>query len=97
MVGQQWEQAKREQDEPADTIHFERKGLQPNGPTMILGDLNADPENIYTTSEMLNTGVWTDIGACASRWNGIDKEHTCPSPPDPGHALGATTSFVTKR
>ena len=42
---------------------LKEKDMQPSGPTIILGDLNADPENIYTTREMLNTGMWTDVGA----------------------------------
>ena len=42
-----------------------------------MGDLNADPENIAATKDMLTNGLWTDLGACANRWNGIEKEFTC--------------------
>ena len=56
---------------------LKERETQPSGPVLIMGDLNADPENIATTKEMLVNGLWVDVGAHAARWNGINKEYTC--------------------
>ena len=40
---------------------LKERETQPSGPVLIMGDLNADPENIATTKEMLVNGLWVDV------------------------------------
>jgi hypothetical protein len=40
----------------------------PRGPTCLMGDINADPEDITSLQLMLDDEEWTDLGAKADRW-----------------------------
>ncbi len=45
-------------------------------PTCIVGDLNAEPEDIPMVTHMLQHETWTDCGAAASMWGGTDRQPT---------------------
>ena len=50
---------------------------QPDGPSRIVGDLNADPENIASLRHLLEHEDWVDVGANAHVWGRKDNEYTC--------------------
>ena len=49
--------------------------------TMLVGDLNANPEKLKTVKEMIKNDQWTDVGKHASWWGGKDEEPTCQPRP----------------
>ena len=49
----------------------------PPGPKVIAGDLNADADDLEVLQRLINEEGWTDVGAHASRWGGIDSQPTC--------------------
>lgn len=54
--------------------HMEKCG----SPAVFAMDLNADPGNIpFIKETLLGTEKWTDIGACASIWDGTCAQPTC--------------------
>ena len=54
--------------------------LCPQAPTFILGDLNAEPDQVASIHQLLTDRHWVDVGAVASTWGGSDLEHTCIAP-----------------
>jgi len=53
------------------------QSAQPSGPTVILGDTNADPEDLPVLQKLLSAHLWIDVGAHASWWGGFDAQPTC--------------------
>ena len=51
--------------------------LQGPCPVLILRDFNGDIENFPTLSHELLKEGFTDLGAIASRWGGINNAYTC--------------------
>ena len=47
------------------------------GPTFIVGDINADPADLPTLSDLLTTQGWTDLGAAAATWGQPASQPTC--------------------
>ena len=47
------------------------------GPTFIVGDINADPDDLPTLSELLANKGWTDLGAAAATWGQLASQPTC--------------------
>ena len=47
------------------------------GPTFIVGDINADPDDLPTLTDMLATKGWTDLGAAAATWGHPASQPTC--------------------
>ena len=50
---------------------------QPPGPTAIVGDLNAEPQDIGILHNLLLNKGWTDVGAQAHCWGEEDNTFTC--------------------
>ena len=48
--------------------------------TLVLGDLNADTQDIPTIQYCLDREGWTDLGSVASIWQGEDEQTTCFAP-----------------
>ena len=53
---------------------------QPDCPVLVVGDLNGDPNDFKTLSDMLDHEGWTDIGAQAHIWNQPRNHPTCRAP-----------------
>ena len=49
-------------------------------PTCILGDLNADPDDIPTAWDLITNEGWKDLGDNAHIWGGVRAEATCQAP-----------------
>ena len=48
----------------------------PEGPQIIIGDMNAEPRDLLAAKQFLEKG-WSDLGAMASTWGGEDCQPTC--------------------
>ena len=46
-------------------------------PILIVGDLNADVDDLPLLHDLIVEHRWRDCGACASFWGGTDKQPTC--------------------
>ena len=53
------------------------QALRGVGPTFIVGDINADTEDLPTLSELLANHGWTDLGAAAATWGQPASQPTC--------------------
>eukprot|EP00973_Karenia_brevis_P064562 8970211-Karenia_brevis.AAC.1 len=71
-------QASQRTDDMFDVIFQELRSL-PDGPKIILGDLNADPVDIPILNEQLDKGNFLDIGAHTSLNGGVVSS-TCYPP-----------------
>eukprot|EP00973_Karenia_brevis_P031491 4345501-Karenia_brevis.AAC.1 len=60
--GHHSEQASRRTDDMMSTVIYELE-TQPSCPKMILGDLNADTNDLPALENKLNSGAFVDIGA----------------------------------
>ena len=60
----------------------------PEGPKIIMGDLNANTSDLGYLKMMLAQEEWLDIGQEAGRWGGNSCEHTC---------IGANAKRTTRR
>ena len=49
--------------------------------TLILGDLNINPDKLKAAEELVKHDHWTDVGKHASWWGGKDAEPTCQPRP----------------
>ena len=58
---------------------IEEMEAEPYTPTMIVGDLNAEPKRLTNIKELIEEENWTDLGANAIFWGGTDSENTCLS------------------
>ena len=58
----------------------------PECPCLILGDLNAEPEDLPTFQYLTSLG-WTNLGASAALWDQVPNKPTCVAP---GHHSRAT-------
>ena len=54
--------------------------FRPIGPKLIGGDINCDPSQLPSLTCLLKGLGWTDVGACASIWGGVDGQATCEAP-----------------
>ena len=52
----------------------------PNIPTLIVGDLNAEPEDVPIVQEMLQEEGWTDCAGQAGIWGRTGGQGTCTAP-----------------
>ena len=52
----------------------------PDGPSCILGDVNADAQDIPELAQLLEYEGWTDLGSVAHMWGREDNEYTCHMP-----------------
>ena len=53
---------------------------RPQGPMMIVGDLNGDTQNFRAVQEALQTQELLDVGAHASKWGSTPADYTCKAP-----------------
>ena len=51
--------------------------LQPPGPKLIVGDLNASIEKLWVLKDLVDQGALFDIGAIAAKYGGVDAQVTC--------------------
>ena len=58
-------------------IMLEELRQHPRGPILIMGDLNAEIEDLPVMRDLLDSGAWTDIGADAHIWGQPRCETTC--------------------
>ena len=54
----------------------------PGAYCMISGDFNAHEDTIPSVRQMTTDYGWTDLGAKAEIWGGINRQHTCKAGPD---------------
>jgi hypothetical protein len=59
-----------------DAINLETQAHPPT-PTLIIGDINAEPKHLSILADMLESGGWCDLGANAQIWGGTPLEFTC--------------------
>ena len=59
---------------------MEELETQPGIPTIIIGDLNAEPQDIPIVAEMLEQDGWVDCGHKANLWGGEVDQGTCMGP-----------------
>ncbi len=52
----------------------------PHIPTLLIGDLNGEPEDFPTLGVLLQTKGWTDLGAAHHRWGQLPEQPTCLAP-----------------
>ncbi len=55
----------------------EEASLLPQGPKCILGDVNADVDDLPTLEAMVDQGGWTDCGNQAHIWGGAPDQTAC--------------------
>ena len=53
---------------------------QAEGPSIIVGDINGDPDDFKSLADMVANSGWTDIGAQAHIWGQPQKVPTCIAP-----------------
>ena len=53
---------------------------QPHGPKFIVGDVNAEPEDLPELMDLLNNQHWTDVGEHAYMWGQLAEQPTCKAP-----------------
>ena len=56
---------------------LEEVSCQPPLPCLMMGDLNANTEDIPHVVHMIDSLGWHDLGAEANTWGGTPNEHTC--------------------
>ena len=49
--------------------------------TIIMGDINANPESLHNIKELVDEEGWIDVGLHADWWGGNPEETTCESRP----------------
>ena len=54
--------------------------MQPQGPAMIVGDLNGDTHTFPILQQALGNHLLIDVGAQASQWGQQDSDYTCSAP-----------------
>ena len=69
----------------ADSDHLfhvvaEELRVQPRGPKTIVGDFNAELEDIPAPHALVQHEGWIDVGASAAIWGASSNEYTCISP-----------------
>ena len=65
--------------------------LQPKGPKLIVGDLNASLHSLPAIEAAIKDDLFTNVGSIASSYGGIDDEHTCKASP---HAKATVRDYV---
>ena len=53
---------------------------QPPGPVFLVGDFNAEPEDLPEIQHLVKEHNWIDIGANADKWGGQAFQPTCLAP-----------------
>ena len=77
--GHEKEVAAQKTDEIIETLVNEVQGHGKIA-KCIMGDLNADPEDIPIIEHLMREEGWTDCGAVAEIWGGKSNEPTCCAP-----------------
>ena len=61
----------------------EERDQEQHLPTLIVGDLNANPGKLQHIMELIEEEGWIDVGLHADWWGGVPAEDTCESRPEP--------------